>query len=54
MPEMTIPHPREDVVVKPLRGLDVSRTVHVMWMRGRRVPGIEPMVTALREAASIL
>jgi DNA-binding transcriptional LysR family regulator len=51
MPEMTVPHPRPDVVVKPIQGMDPFRTVHVAWVRGRRTPGIAPMVAALREAA---
>lgn len=52
IPEMTIPHPRPDVVVKPLGGVAPFRTVHAMWMRGRRAPGIAPMVAALRGAAA--
>ena len=51
MPELSIPHPRPDVVVKPLRDVAPFRTVHAMWMRGRRVPSLAPMVAALREAA---
>jgi DNA-binding transcriptional LysR family regulator len=52
MPEMTIPHPRPDVVVKPLRGVDPFRTVHAFWLRGRRTPALAPMVAALRGAAA--
>lgn len=52
LPEMTVQHPRPDVVVKPLEGVEPFRTVHVMWMRGRRTPGIAPMVAALRDAAA--
>jgi DNA-binding transcriptional LysR family regulator len=52
VPDMTIPPPRPDVVLKPLHGVDASRSVEVMWVRGRRVPAIAPMVEALREAAS--
>jgi DNA-binding transcriptional LysR family regulator len=51
VPDMTIAHPRPDVAVKPLRGIAPFRTVHVMWMRDRRTPGIEPMVAALAAAA---
>lgn len=52
MPQMTIPHPPGDVLVKDLRGIDPARTVHAMWMRGRRAPGIAPMVVALQETAA--
>jgi DNA-binding transcriptional LysR family regulator len=51
MPDMTIAHPRPDVVVKPLAGLDPSRTVHALWVRDRKTPGIAPMAAALRAAA---
>ena len=51
LPNMTIPHPRPDVVVKPLAGLGAARTVHAMWMRDRRTPAIAPMVAALKAAA---
>ena len=52
MPELSIPHPRPDVVVKPLRGVKPFRAVHATWMSGRRVPALAPMVAALREAAA--
>lgn len=52
MPEMTIPHPRPDVVVRPLHGVDPFRSVHVLWMRGRRAPGIAAMAEALRGASA--
>jgi DNA-binding transcriptional LysR family regulator len=51
VPDMTIPPPRPDVVLKPLHGVDASRSVEVMWVRGRRTPAIAPMVAALRTAA---
>ena len=47
MPEMTIPHPRSDVAVKPIAGRGASRTVHALWVRDRRTPGVAPMVDAL-------
>jgi DNA-binding transcriptional LysR family regulator len=50
MPEMTLLHPRPDVVVKPLRGVEPFRTIDVHWMRGRRSVAVEPMVAILREA----
>ena len=52
MPDMTIPAPRPDVVVRPLRESAPFRTVHVAWVRGRRTPGLAPMVEALRTAAA--
>lgn len=51
LPDMTIFHPRPDVAVKPLRDITVFRTIHVMWVRDRRTPGIAPMVAALSAAA---
>jgi DNA-binding transcriptional LysR family regulator len=51
MPDMTIGHPRSDVVVKPIRGFEPFRTVEATWVRGRRAAGIEPMVAALQAAA---
>jgi hypothetical protein len=49
---MTIAHPRPDVVVKPLRGIDARRTIHAMWVRDRRAPSVAPMATALAAAAA--
>lgn len=54
MPEMTVPHPRPDVTVKPIPGVEPFRTIEARWMRGRRAAGIEPMVALLRDAASHL
>jgi DNA-binding transcriptional LysR family regulator len=54
MPEMTVPHPRPDVVVKPLRGMHPFRTVHVTWLRGRRAPGVAEMVRALTQSAEAM
>jgi DNA-binding transcriptional LysR family regulator len=51
MPDMTIPHPRPDVAVKPLADIEPSRTVHALWVRDRLTPGIRPMVAALEGAA---
>lgn len=54
MPELSIPHPRPDVVVKPVAGIDPFRTVYAAWVKGRRVPPLAPMVAALRDAAAPL
>jgi DNA-binding transcriptional LysR family regulator len=51
MPDMTILHPRPDVAVKPFQGIEPLRTIHVIWVRDRRTPGIAPMVAALSAAA---
>lgn len=51
VPNMTIPPPRPDVVVKPLADVAPSRTIQAMWMRDRRTPAIAPMVAALKDAA---
>jgi DNA-binding transcriptional LysR family regulator len=51
LPDMTIARPRPDVAVKPLSGVDAFRTVHVVWVRDRRTPGVAPMVAALSAAA---
>jgi DNA-binding transcriptional LysR family regulator len=48
MPDMTIGHPRSDVVVKPIKGMEPFRTIEACWVRGRRAAGIAPMVDALR------
>ena len=53
MPDMTIPHPRADIAVKPLAGVDESRTIEAMWMRDRRTPGIAPMAEACARAAAV-
>lgn len=52
MPEMTIAHPRPDVAVRPLAGDAPGRTVHVVGVRGRRVPGVAELTETLREAAA--
>jgi DNA-binding transcriptional LysR family regulator len=51
MPELTVPQPRPDVVVKPVRDIAPFRSVSAVWVRGRRAPGIAPMVAALKAAA---
>jgi DNA-binding transcriptional LysR family regulator len=54
MPELSIPHPRPDVVVKPVRDVQPFRSVYALWMKGRRTPAVAPMVAALRAAAGRL
>jgi hypothetical protein len=48
---MTIAHPRPDIAVKPLEGVEPTRSVHVMWVRNRVTPGLAPMLAALADAA---
>jgi DNA-binding transcriptional LysR family regulator len=52
LPELAIEQPRPDVVVRPVRGVDPSRTLHAAWLRGRRVPAIPAMARALADAAA--
>jgi DNA-binding transcriptional LysR family regulator len=51
MPELAVPPPRPDVAVKPVRDIEPRRSVHALWMRGRRVPGVAPMLRLLEAAA---
>lgn len=51
MPELSVPPPRPDVAVKPLRGVEPFRAISAVWMKGRRAPGLAPMVAALKTAA---
>jgi DNA-binding transcriptional LysR family regulator len=51
MPDMTIPHPRSDLAVKPIAGGGASRTLHALWVRDRRTPGVAEMVDALAATA---
>ncbi len=51
MPELTIPEPRSDVALRPVRGIDPFRSIHATWLRERRVPSVAPIVRYLAEAA---
>lgn len=51
MPEMTVPQPRPDVAVKPIRGVEPFRSIEAQWVRGRRAAAVSPMVDVLREVA---
>jgi DNA-binding transcriptional LysR family regulator len=51
MPELAVPEPRPDVVLRPIHGLDPARSVHLVWLRGRRVPAIPAMTKELARAA---
>jgi DNA-binding transcriptional LysR family regulator len=52
LPELAIEEPRPDVVVRPLRGVDPVRSIHAVWLRGRRVPAIPAMTRMLAAAAA--
>ena len=51
MPQLAVPEPRPDVVLRPIDGLDPARSVHAVWLRGRRVPAIPAMTRELARAA---
>ncbi len=51
MPDLTVPQPRPDVAVKPVAGVPPFRSVVALWAKGRRGPGIAPMVANLQAAA---
>jgi DNA-binding transcriptional LysR family regulator len=51
MPELAVPEPRPDVVLRPIEGLDPARSVHAVWLRGRRIPAIPAMTRELARAA---
>lgn len=50
--ELTMPEPRADVALIPLRDLNPLRTVQAIWLRGRRVPAVARMVRYLDDAAA--
>lgn len=52
MPELTIPEPRGDVALRPVRDVSPFRSIHATWLRGRRVPAVERMVGYLAQAAA--
>jgi DNA-binding transcriptional LysR family regulator len=52
MPELTLPGPHTDVVVRPIRGIDPFRSVYATWLGTRRVPAVAAMVRYLADAAT--
>ena len=52
MPELTIPAPRADVAVRPIRDVNPFRSIYATWLRGRRVPSVARMVGYLGDAAT--
>jgi DNA-binding transcriptional LysR family regulator len=49
--DLAIDEPRPDVVVRPVRGVTLARSVYAVWLRGRRAPAIPFMTRALAQAA---
>jgi DNA-binding transcriptional LysR family regulator len=52
MPELTIPEPRADVVVRPVRDVNPFRSVYATWLRDRRVPSVARMTQYPADAAA--
>jgi len=52
MPELTIPEPRADVVVRPVRDVQPFRSLYATWLRDRRVPSVAHMARYLADAAT--
>jgi DNA-binding transcriptional LysR family regulator len=49
--DLAVDTPRSDVVIRPLRGVRLARSIHAVWLRGRRVPALPAMASALEQAA---
>jgi DNA-binding transcriptional LysR family regulator len=49
--ELTMPEPRPDIVLRPARDISPHRSIHAIWLRGRRVAAAPRMVRYLAEAA---
>jgi DNA-binding transcriptional LysR family regulator len=49
--ELTMPEPRPDIALRPPRDIGPYRSIHAIWLRGRRVPAVSRMVRYLAEAA---
>jgi DNA-binding transcriptional LysR family regulator len=50
--DLAVDEPRPDVAVRPVRGLDLGRSIYAVWLGGRRVPAIPAMTSALADAAA--
>jgi DNA-binding transcriptional LysR family regulator len=51
--ELTIPEPRPDIAVRPVRDSKPLRRLYATWLSGRRVPAVAQMVRYLAEAAQM-
>jgi DNA-binding transcriptional LysR family regulator len=52
LPELALPPPHHDVVVRAVRDVQPYRSLHVTWLRGRKVPAVAQMVRYLADAAT--
>jgi DNA-binding transcriptional LysR family regulator len=52
LPELALPPIQHDVAVRPVREIQPFRSIHAMWLRGRRVPSVAHMVRYLADAAA--
>jgi DNA-binding transcriptional LysR family regulator len=50
--DLAVDEPRPDVAVRPVQGLTLARSLYAVWLRGRRVPAIPAMASALAQAAT--
>jgi DNA-binding transcriptional LysR family regulator len=51
LPELALPPPHQDVAVRPVRDIQLFRSIHATWLSGRRVPSVGHMVRYLADAA---
>jgi DNA-binding transcriptional LysR family regulator len=49
--ELTMPDPRPDIALRLPREISPYRSIHAIWLRGRKVPAVSRMVRYLAEAA---
>jgi DNA-binding transcriptional LysR family regulator len=51
LPELALPPPHGDVVVRPVRDIQPFRSIHATWLHAREVPSVAHMVRYLADAA---
>jgi DNA-binding transcriptional LysR family regulator len=49
--ELTMPEPRPDIALRPPCGMSPYRSIHAIWLRGRRVAAVPRMLRHLADAA---
>jgi DNA-binding transcriptional LysR family regulator len=52
LPALALPPPHHDVAIRPVRNIEPIRSVYAMWLRGRTVPSVAPMLHYLADAAT--
>jgi DNA-binding transcriptional LysR family regulator len=52
LPDLALAPPREDVAVRPIRGIQPFRSIYATWLRDRRAPAVSKMVRYLANAAT--